>query len=215
MSHTLPHGEAWLLELAVRYWLPICGLNRSNDDLHRWLLRGGHGLSKDDLHQTLRRLFDAGDICATVDEIDAPSFNPTDEQLDAALAGRDGHRMLRYGMTLQGGARWEFLAKPNWDRFFDRDTVYGERTTQIFAGSRDRLVELIEASEIIWNIRVLDPQPKIEVLEPWNDATAWKPLPRGYRTIVPFEDTAPKFDRREQYVSLVRWCSSLLGHVWV
>jgi hypothetical protein len=54
MTRTLSHGEAWLLEMAVRYWLLICGLNRSDDDLHLWLLRGGHGLSKENLRDTLR-----------------------------------------------------------------------------------------------------------------------------------------------------------------
>jgi hypothetical protein len=86
MSTAITHGEAWLLEMGVRYLLPICGLDRSDEDLHLWLLGGGHGLSRSQLQSTLRRLFDVGDISATIDDVDCPPFNPTDEQLDAALS---------------------------------------------------------------------------------------------------------------------------------
>ena len=224
MSAGISHGESWLLEMGVRHQLPICGLARSDEDLHLWLLCGGHGLSTRELQSTLRRLFDTGDISATIDDTARPPFNPTNEQLEKALSrgtGKGGP-YLRYCLTFQGGRRWESLASPNWGRFFDRKGLDDGRT-QIVAGSRDRLLELLNKSEDVWGIRIHQAETVFDELPSW-EATDWKTLSTGYVATCVLEDTnSPcafnfSFDYRnqlkhqEKYRSLVEWCSSLLGH---
>lgn len=227
MTHSeLPHGEAWLLEIAVRYELAIHTLTSPN--LREWLNRGSHELSRPELFRTLRRMFDLGDIEAfqrnvTSDAINS-FFSPSDSELEAALSRSD--KGLTYRLTIQGASRWEALANPNWTRYY-QDWGWTGTHVQIIAASRERLDELIENSETIWGVVMPKSGIVIEVFRPWRIAPHWKQLPEGFRAEVPYKESwslddvlnpptaTEREEHRREYSRLRHWADSICGNCHV
>lgn len=220
MTLQIPYGEAWLLERLALYRLPVWGLGRSEHAIRDWLNRGFHNLSPADLRRTLRRLFDARDIAA-FDEDDEAAFNPTDDQLMAAL--RRQNKTLYCGATEQGGMRWESLATPDWNRFFT-DCGWNGECVEITAGSHERLIEIVNGSVILWRVSMDAASLDVECVRPWQ-ALAWKSLPSGFRAIVPYTDNWQPKSREEaaaehkktcpRQVTLRTWATSICGHAYV
>jgi len=229
----LPHGEAWLLEIAVTYHLSIASLTSSN--LDNWLNRGHHHLSSLELRHTLRRMFDHGDIEAFYQDDDTylcPSderfFCPSNAQLEDAVNGKD--RRLCYRLTVQGALRWESLANPNWNRYYEQSTS-SDNSYELIAGSQERLLEIIRESKTLWGVIMCTTDLEIETLRP-RQVAHWKTLPIGYRTLVEYTESssvdvmeyvrqtpeerekARKAGRRK-YVRVAHWADSICGHAFV
>lgn len=222
MNSQIPFGEAWLLETLVMGRVPVWRLAYGEQSMRDWLNRGYHYLSLVGLKQTLHRLFDVGDIEACLGGGDL-GFKPTDSQLEDALQKRD--ERLLCGATPQGGQRWEILAIPDWSLYCMDYGWDGEFVT-IIAGSQQRLVELIDASELFWGVYMDLASLQVQVIRPWR-ALHWKTLPEGFRAVVPYEKVRvpflpPDMSREEaeaenrrswlRYVELHSWATSICGN---
>lgn len=145
-------------------------------------------------------LFQRGDIKAMV----FADLYDTEATSDVVLTragiqdNLDGRLLACYYLTPQGGARWEAMAHPDWNKFFilnfreffpDEDEIFGTQR-EIFEQllSLDRLIlgkQHIRGTEV-WN-----------VLEPW-EATYWKTLPRGYHVSCEFQRNDSYLDYQKE-----------------
>jgi hypothetical protein len=165
-------GEYWLLDSVVtlRYALDLLVA----PDLTLAFNRPHHGLEYAELADTLLRLFHGGDLSAERFE-DEVEFLPTRAELEAALAGT---RTVYYGLTSQGGARWEAVSKPDWTRYVDAG--YGLEEGEIIAREREVVAQYFGWEHYYWRNVVIPGSERWDVLEPWH-ATYWKTLPLGHR----------------------------------
>jgi hypothetical protein len=219
----IPFGEAWLLETLSLYCAPLWCLTREEREMKDWLNRGHHRLGFQDLKETLLRMFQAGDIQAFAKGDDS-GFMPTERQLDDALGKKDKETYC--GVTEQGGTRWEGLACPNWNRYFqDCDWNTAEHSVEVTAGSRERLTEIVAGSKILWHNTMDASSLNIETLRPWQ-AVHWKTLEVGYQAIVRYSDLpydfhsrdeyiASRLQDRERYLELRSWATSICGFALV
>jgi hypothetical protein len=127
-------------------------------------------------------LFQRGDIKAMVfdDEYD------TEPASDVVLtkAGIQDHLIGRlvasYYLTPQGGARWEAMAHPDWNKFFIVNFRGQFPDEEGFLGTqREILEQLLALDRLILMYEHIPGTENWNVLEPW-EATYWKTLPRGY-----------------------------------
>jgi len=232
----VPHGEGWILEIAITFHLGISNLTRSDESIRNWLNRGSHELSPPELRKTLRRLFDNRDLEAFYPDDDTylcPSderfFCPSDGQLDAALRGEDNR--LAYRLTIQGASRWEKLANPNWARYFEQSSV-GDNTYEVIAGSRERLLELVRESKTLWQVTISATDLDIQALRPWR-VKHWKTFPVGYRVLAEYfespwlgeSDAVMEYMRQtpeerkgvldahwQRYIRIWHWADSICGY---
>lgn len=216
----LPHGEAWLLELLAMDRVPVWCLMRGKAEMEAWLNRGFHNLSRQAVRDTLRRLFDHGDIEAFSEDSDN-GFVPSDLQLQGAYQKR--HKELYCGATKQGSERWESLACPNWSRYYEFRS-WGENSCEVIAGSHERLIELMQGSELLWDIVIDVDSVSVERLCPW-EAKPWKTLPNGFRALVPSKEIdSPSWRSSNEngqddfkqwwaeYIRLRSWATSICGN---
>jgi hypothetical protein len=218
----MKHGEAWLLETLAMFRLPVYCLTRNEHRMREWLNRGHHGLATNELVQTLQRLFESGDIEAFSDYDDDHGFCPSESQLQAAIQKRD--KNMTCSVSRQGWARWESLANPDWRRYFE-DIGRDGSHMEITAGSRDRLLEIVDNAEILWRVKMNSHALVIERIAPW-EPFPWKRLPEGFRANVPYEEIPSMFRSwedaeaehrrtRQRHVELRTWAKSICGHAYV
>lgn len=217
----IPHGEAWLLETLAMFRLSIWRLTWNERTVREWLNRGFHQLSPSDLERVLRDLFDRGDIEAFYRD-DDDGFTPSARQLQAALQRQD--KDMYCGVSRQGGVRWESLANPNWARYF-QDCGWDGGQVEITAGSRSRLLEIVENSKVLWDVAMDAESLEIRHTTPWNPLP-WKHLPDGFRANVRYDELpfvvrsreATEAEPREtwnRYVQLRTWATSICGNAYV
>jgi hypothetical protein len=170
-------ADYWILDSAHEAWYPLDLL--VSPDIEAAYNRATHGLSYEALLAVLERLFQRGDLAAELverPEVRRPT-QPTRAEIEAALARTI---FMIYGLSLQGGARWEAVSQPDWRRY-----IYGAYTIDPHEGeiiAQDRAVvetylaclpyvtdTIVEPTSLTW-----------DVLEPWH-ATYWKTLPIGHR----------------------------------
>jgi hypothetical protein len=150
--------------------------------------RRGHGLSLPALTDVLEHLFQTGDVIAERLEENEflGEFVPTRPDI---VAGLTGQVRLFYGLTAQGGARWEALARPEWSLYIDvgywTDATSGEKIAvgEIIAQEQ----HAVEQFRAALYAHYVDPDSTIhsdserwDLVVPWC-ATYWKTLPQGYR----------------------------------
>jgi hypothetical protein len=196
---SIEFGEYWLLETAVDGRVPLYLIEGPPSQLIEQWNKKPHGLSERQLIETLHRLFQAGDISAVVaerrivhgetkDRIVRDNYTPTLDDLQRAFRWEEPGRcpyVLRYayGLTAQGGVRWEQIADPDWSRFYEHIHLDdGERTTGLVvtAGSTARAEEVLERDFPLCRLRRISGIDRLDELRPWH-ATYWKTLPVGYR----------------------------------
>jgi len=168
----MDEGEYWLLDSVIEAWYPLRWL--VSGDVELAFNRRHHGISRGELTGTLGRLFERGELLA---KRGRDCFTPTWAEIEEALAGR---LELSYGLTPQGGARWEAISTPKWQRYV-RASVFADSQGGEIVGSDRSLVEKYDSlSHQAWNISVIEGSRRWDVLEPWQ-ATYWKELPTGHR----------------------------------
>jgi hypothetical protein len=175
--------DFWFLDSVCEVIQPMYLLTA--EDMQTWLNRPAHGLNESQIIETLQRLVASGDLHAFSD--DRGEFLPTETEI---AAGVTGGLDASYGLTSQGGARWEEAAKADWRRYIDEiygpedstgeiQAPYGEQVGEITGSSR----EIVEAyfSGIKFNGVVARAGTEIwDSFSPWA-ATYWKKLPEAHR----------------------------------
>ena len=192
--------EYWFLDSVVEFELPL-GLLTS-PVLEETLNRRGHGLDYAEVVKTLLYLFEMGYLFAqrmsnflsrrrvirdSVAGKPIPRrllgqpFTPTRGELEAGLRRKEP---IDYGLTAQGGAKWESIAQPNWKHYaqIHHGDLYqqtSERAVEVLAMDKalgeqylffaKKYPDLFVLSSATWN-----------VLTPW-EATYWKRLPMGHQ----------------------------------
>jgi hypothetical protein len=176
-------SEFWLLDVVVRMWYPLYLL--MDEEVALVFNRPGHGLSHDQLVDTLHRLFQRGDLIAadTVEREPSHEFVPAREQIEAALV--DEMRVY-YGLTVQGGARWENYAKPNWRWYVNASygtDENGKRIAEIEGSNCQRVQEYLSLHYehyVMPDTTVHQESEEWEELVPWH-IYYWRTLPKGYQ----------------------------------
>ncbi len=130
-------------------------------------------------------LFQKGDIKATVFANEYDEYH-TDGNSDVILtmAGiqdhLDGRLVACYYLTPQGGARWEAMAHPDWNKFSIVNFLGQFPYEEGFLGTQREIIEqLLTLDHLLFMYEHIPETENWNVLEPW-EATYWKTLPRGY-----------------------------------
>lgn len=169
---SMDNGEYWLLDSVVEAWCPLVWL--VSEDIEGAFNKRNHGLKRGELVTVLDRLFQRGDLLAKQIESE---FVPAQADIEEAL---DGRRDCLYGLTSQGGVRWEEVSHPQWERYITA-CVYADPQDGEIVGSDRALVEKYDSlSHYAWDISVVADSRRWDVLQPWQ-ATYWKTLPLGHR----------------------------------
>ncbi|MBA3534134.1 MAG: hypothetical protein H0T73_19610 [Ardenticatenales bacterium] len=169
-------AEYWLLDSVVKLPYSLSLLVAENIEVI-WN-RQGHGLSRVELVQALNRLFQAGDLYGQgmMRPVTTEPPMPTVAEIEAAL---DRRIDIVYGLTSQGGGRWEEFSRPNWNRYlfagYSTDPIRGN----IISSSKE-LAEQQLIMEAAFGRLVVSESIERETLVPW-EATYWKSLPVGYQ----------------------------------
>ena len=176
-------NEYWLLDSVVESWDSLKCL--VSEDIEGAFNKRGHGLKRDELIDVLGRLFQRGDLLAKRMEksVSKGFFIPTQAEIEEAL---DGLLNCFYGLTAQGGARWEEVSQPHWERYIS-DSVFAEpREGEIIGSDRDLVEQYDSLSHQDSEISVVPGSKHWDVLRPWQ-ATYWKELPVGHRLRYKYE----------------------------
>lgn len=170
-------NEYWLLDSVVESQYKLRWLVAKN--LDEILNRPSHGLERDELVRVLDHLFQRGDLLAHEEEksVTKRIFVPTQTEIEEALAGR---LTCFFGLTAQGGARWEEVSQPQWDRYIS-DGVYADpQEGEVIGSDRDLVEKYHSLSRYNSEVAVVSGSERWDVLRPWQ-ATYWKELPVGHR----------------------------------
>jgi hypothetical protein len=206
--------EYWFLDLVVKYYDRLKVLN--HPELEVIANRKHHGLNSNEVAEMLYGLCQRGDIITRLEghEIQLP--------LAGIKEGLSGEANIYYGLTAQGGARWEEYSNPDWDRYADEAWGIDPNEGEISATTRE-LVERHLSFQDIGNYRVCPGSEVWDILSPW-EATYWKTLPTGHRLRLEYEpDEKSSWDlsteyllveqrqrRQEEYWSLLKWYTNYL-----
>jgi len=175
--------EYWLLDSAVEARQSLKSL--VSDDIEGAFNKRSHGLNRDELIEVLGELFQRGDLLAKRMEksVSKGFFIPTQTEIEDAF---DGRLTCFYGLTSQGGARWEEVSQPQWERYIC-DFVYAEPREGAIIGCDRELVEQYDSmSRRNSEVSVIPGSKHWDVLQPWQ-ATYWKQLPLGHRLSFKYE----------------------------
>jgi hypothetical protein len=127
-------------------------------------------------------LFQKGDIKATVfaDEDDTEGTSDVVLTMAGIQDYLDGRLRASYYLTAQGGARWEAMAHPDWDKFFIVNFLSIFPYEEGIIGTERKIIEqLLAVDRLILIHEHIPGTENWNVLEPFQ-ATYWKTLPRGY-----------------------------------
>ena len=85
-----------------------------------------------------------------------------------------------YYLTPSGGAYWESMAHPNWDKFLGFESLDSPRTGKVIGATREIIEELLALNPSIGLYKQIPGTEVWEINEPWQ-ATYWKTLLKGYK----------------------------------
>jgi hypothetical protein len=148
-------------------------------------------------------LFQKGDIKATVFADEDDTEGTSDVVL--TMAGIQDHLDEKinatYYLTPQGGARWEAMAHPDWNKFFIVNFLGQFPYEEGFLGTqREILEQLLALDRLILMYEHIPGTKKWNILEPW-EATYWKTLPRGYHVSCEFQHNDSYLDYQKEGAS--------------
>lgn len=148
--------------------------------------KSGHGLDRPALARLLERLRRRGDILIQ-DERDHPLVLSATSMEGLLDQGRERGEHY-YGLTEQGGARWETEARADWSGYVSewwRDPSEEDGasealwTGEIACADPERLDRQISVRFPEFGQRIIPGTEKREIVAPWK-ATYWKTLPIGH-----------------------------------
>ena len=179
----MTYAQYWILDAVAEDRYALSTLRE--DVVENAFNRKGHGLTRPQLIKTLTDLFSDGDIFVTYDD-DSEQHTLSETEIGAAFMSS---RWVWYGLTQQGGAKWEAISRPEWLRFItgglneeanDCDVASANRAAIAEYLHDDRVRDRIIPASVVWQ----------EILD-WQ-ATYWKSLPAGFE--VHFRITNPSED---------------------
>src|SRR5829696_6607097 len=203
---SMDKNEYWLLDSVVEAQESLKSL--VSEDIEEALNKRSHGLNRGELIEVMADLFQRGDFLAERMEksVSKGFFIPTQTEIEDAF---DGRLTCFYGLTLQGGARWEEVSQPHWERYIS-DSVYAEpREGETIGSDRDLVEQYDSLSQHNSEIVVIPGSKHWDVLRPWQ-ATYWKELPVGHRLRFNYEWIARSFEPRDPKIS--EWFKEI--HNW-
>lgn len=165
-------------------------------------------------------LFQRGDIKATVfaDEDDTEGTSNVVFTMAGIQDHLDGRLRASYYLTPQGGARWEAMAHPNWNKFFIVNFLGQFPYEEGFFGTQQEIIEQLLALErFLFLYEHIPGTEKWNVLEPWQ-ATYWKTLPQGYHVSCEFQhnDSCLDYQKKgaspelvEEYDRALQWYENM------
>ena len=134
-------------------------------------------------------LFQRGDIKAKVfaDENDTEGNSNVILTRAGIQDHLDGRLLASYYLTPQGGARWEAMAHPDWNKFSIVNFLGQFPYEEGFLGTQREIIEqLLALDRLFFMYKHIPGSEKWNVLKPW-EATYWKTLPRGYYVSCEFQ----------------------------
>jgi hypothetical protein len=198
-------SQYWFLDLVVELQDNLKAL--THPEIELLTNRKNHGLSFDEVAEIIYELCQQGDITTLINR------QEVELSLTGIKAGLSGEANIYYGLTTQGGAKWEQYSNPNWDRYVDSSLGIDPYEGEIIATTRELAEKhlwypdedcLIHSGSEVW-----------EVLSPWQ-ATYWKTLPVGHRVRFEYEPIEETFwneqiqRQREEYWALAKWYTNYL-----
>ena len=205
---SMDKNEYWLLDSAVDEAQQSLK-SLVSEDIEEAFNKRSHGLNRDELIEVLADLFQRGDFSAKrIEKFVSKGFFiiPTQTEIEDAF---DGRLICFYGLTLQGGTRWEEVSQPHWERYIS-DWVYAEPREGEIIGSDRGLVEQYDSlSQHNSETVVIPGSQHWDVLRPWQ-ATYWKELPVGHRLRFKYEWVARSFEPTDPKIS--EWFKEI--HNW-
>lgn len=133
------------------------------------------------------RLFENGDILAEFDTLSGEQVRDGVLSASQIKAHLDGNFSAVYYLSFQGGARWESLCYPNWNRYYKWSFSLA-RESEITCADREFLEELLRSS--YWSGKIPIAETEVwQEIEPWQ-ATYWKTLPKAYRVRYQYKRTS-------------------------
>lgn len=175
----------WFLDAVVEYKLPVRTLVSPN--LAEALNRPSHNLDPQSLCALLLQLVQQGYLvvyqCNPYEDKEIP-FIPSRRDLEEELNAPGSNRQtyLSYGLSPLGGAQWEMLSSPRWDRFISASYGVDPYEAEIIAKDRLLVQHYFELQHYISSSvgAILPESLEWDTLQPW-EATYWKTLPKAYR----------------------------------
>lgn len=200
-------AEYWLLDSVVEGWYPLWWLVAEN--IEGAFNKRNHGLNRDELVSVLDRLFRRGDLLAKRMEksVSKGFFIPTQTQIEEEL---DRRPSCFYGLTSQGGTRWEEVSQPHWERYITASVCLDPQEGEIIGSDRQMVEKYDSLSDYLLSVSVVPGSKQWDVLEPWQ-ATYWKVLPLGHRVRFSYEPVDLSPDRRED-LAASEWLKEI--HNW-
>jgi hypothetical protein len=190
-----PHAY-WLLDSVIVAPFPVGLLATSPENISGAFARPFHGMDYPQLVQTLIQLWrDEYLHYFDIDHQDRQlAFDP--DIIHATLAGEID---VYYEVTPHGGAAWEAIARPNWERF---TCIYGSNPQWIEAASRAVAETYLALYPRLDGATILSETVSWHIKQPWR-ATYWKTLPVGH--IVSFRMVAGTLDPEDHLTAHRQW----------
>ncbi len=102
----------------------------------------------------------------------------------------DGILKAQYYLTPEGGARWEAMAHPDWNKFLINNSLEIIYEEEIEMSEEDR-DKLLSNEDYLKDRKLISETEVWEVLKPWQ-ITYWKTLPKGYGFHYPHDKSEAK-----------------------
>lgn len=144
-------------------------------------------LSHAEVAAASNRLFQNGELFALFPREGGVEMRDVVLTLSQIKANLDGKLSAFYYLTPQGGARWEALCHPDWNRFYKQHFFMNNKNeSEIICTDRTLIEKHLQFSSLN-DLVPISGTEVWDVLEPWK-ATYWKTLPKGYRVRYQFRD---------------------------
>jgi HEAT repeat protein len=162
-----PELEFFILSIVREHHHHLCIFDSPN--LGEFVGRLVPPFTRDEVIDSLYDMFCCGDLAArrVTKRRRVRPFVPTREEIDAALCGALD---IEYGLTAQGGERWELMSQFDWRYHLAGFSATGVESTS---------AEMIDVY-LAWAGSSVPGSEKQTAVRPWQ-ATYWKSLPEGIR----------------------------------
>lgn len=143
--------------------------------------RRTHGLGERELVEFLASLCQAGLVeVKNEDDVRACSLREVERAFSTSRREPGHYSGFWYYLTPAGGAAWESVTNPDWDRFLTQWLSVRPNQVCIEAATRERAVEAFNRASADPAHVPVPGSYRETLLQPW-EATYWKTLPSGVR----------------------------------
>lgn len=178
-NETMEYGEFWILESALTACVPFRFVYGPRKFLESQWNKPWHALRLPLLLDTFERLLLSCEIEVLNEKGDVVLLSRT--ELGEAIATADcGPNAKAYGLTSEGGTRWELFAEPDWSRYHAR--VWNDDDgdhLEVVAASPKVAERAFQYEVRCHGLRVIPETIERRTLHPWC-ATYWKTIQFGY-----------------------------------